>query len=117
MATNFEQRMSLLAKRHGLHLTWQDIKFGYRRARFICDSREEQAALLNLLWHAKGVWVDFWACYAGEFEGYVYAMDRKERDAFEGEREKETRRVEEWWLRYHMADAEIRRLMACGEIE
>ena len=27
----FEQRMALFARKHGLHLTWQDVKFGYRR--------------------------------------------------------------------------------------
>lgn len=43
----FEQRMALFARKHGLHLTWQDVKFGYRRARFICESREEMTAILN----------------------------------------------------------------------
>lgn len=42
----FEQRMALFARKHGLHLTWQDVKFGYRRARFICESREEMTAIL-----------------------------------------------------------------------
>ena len=50
----FEQRMALFARKHGLHLTWQDVKFGYRRARFICESREEMTAILNLLWHTRG---------------------------------------------------------------
>lgn len=113
----FEQKMVLLARKYGLHLTWQDIKYGYRRARFICGSYEELTALLHLLWERGGVWVDYWVCFEGEFEGYVYAMDQKDRVCFEREREKEMKRVEEWWIRYHFADAETRRMMACGEIE
>ena len=113
----FEQRMALFARKHGLHLTWQDVKFGYRRARFICESREEMTAILNLLWHTQGIWTDYWCCFEGEFEGYVYAMDRKDRENFEREQEKERNRLEDWWLRYHLADADTRRLMACGEIE
>lgn len=46
----FEQKMVLLARKYGLHLTWQDIKYGYRRARFICGSHEEMTAILQLLW-------------------------------------------------------------------
>lgn len=115
--TKFEQKMALLARKHNLHLSWQDMKFGYRRARFICESNEEMVAVLHLLWHTGEIWVDHWACYEGEFEGYVYAMDRNDRNRFEKEQEKERRRVEEWWMRYHLADTETRRLMACGEIE
>lgn len=47
----FEQEMALLARKYGLHLSWQDLKFGYRRARFACDTYDEMAAVLNLLWH------------------------------------------------------------------
>ena len=74
-------------------------------------------AILNLLWHTQGIWTDYWCCFEGEFEGYVYAMDWKDREGFEREQEKERKRLEDWWLRYHLADAETRRLMACGEIE
>ena len=44
-------------------------------------------------------------------------MDWKDREGFEREQEKERKRLEDWWMRYHLADAETRRLMACGEIE
>ena len=117
MATKFESKMVLFAKKHGLKLGWQDIKYGYRRARFICESREEMTAILNLLWHTGGIWADFWCCLEGEFEGYVYAMDQDDRKGFEREQKKEQKRIEDWWIRYHFADEETRRLMACGEIE
>lgn len=117
MNQKFENKMTLMARRYGLHLTWQDVKFGYRRARFTCNTHEELSAILDLLWHTRGIWVDFWSCYEGEFEGYVYAMAQEDRASFEREREKERKRIEDWWLRYHLADAETRRLMACGEIE
>ena len=41
----FEQKMVLLARKYGLHLTLQDLKYGYRRARFICGSHEEMTAI------------------------------------------------------------------------
>lgn len=38
----FGQRMALLSRKHGLQLNWQEVKFGYRRARFTCESHEER---------------------------------------------------------------------------
>lgn len=117
MATKFESRIALVAKKHGLQMVWQDIKFGYRRARFSCESYEEMNAILDLLHKIEGVWTDSWCRFEGEFEGYVYAMNRNDRKQFESEQMKEQARVEDWWMRYHVADKETRRLMACGEIK
>lgn len=113
----FGQRMALLSRKHSLQLNWQEVKFGYRRARFTCESHEELKAILNLLRKIGGIWTDFWCCFEGEFEGYVYAMDRNDWNGLEEKRKKERDRVEEWWMRYHLADEETRRLMACGKIE
>jgi hypothetical protein len=113
----FEGKMALLAKKHGLRLEWQPVRFGHRRARFTCDSYEEVTAVQSLLRRIGGAWADSWVCFEGEFEGYVYAMARKDHDDLERQRKAESDRLEDWWLRYHLADVETRRLMACGEIE
>ena len=114
---SFEEKMVLFAKKNGLTLTWQNLKFGFKWAKFICETPEEMSAILKLLWDKGTVWVDRWACYEGAFEGYVYAMDRNARAEFDKQQEAERNRIEDWWMRYRVADREERRLMACGEIE
>lgn len=113
----FEEKMALFAKKNGLTFTWQNLKYGYKWARFVCETPDEMSAILKLLWDSGSVWVDRLACYEGEFEGYVYAMDRKDRAGFERQQEAERSQLEDWWMRYHIADQETRRLMACGDIE
>lgn len=117
MATKFEQRMALLAKKNGLKLDWQGLQLGYRRARFTCDSHEELMAVLNLVRKMRDVHTEIWSCHEGVFEGYVYAMDVGEFREMSKQQEAERQRVEDWWQRYHIADAETRRLMACGAIQ
>lgn len=112
----FEESMALTAKKYGLRLEWRRIKFGYRQAKIACDSNEELSAVMRILGNMKKVWVSSWACHSGEFEGYVYAMDQSDHDEFESKREAERQRLEDWWMRYHLADTETRRLMACGKI-
>lgn len=111
-----EENMAITAKKYGLRLEWQRIKFGYRRAKITCDSGEELSAVKRILGCMKNVWVSSWVCHSGEFEGYVYAMDQSDHDEFESKREAERQRLEDWWMRYHLADSETRRLMACGKI-
>ena len=117
MATKFENKMRLMAKNYGLHLDWQDIKYGYRRVRFTCETHEKMVSLLKPLNKAQKIWTDFQCNFAGNFEGYVYVMERKDWEAFKQEREKEQKHNEDWWLRYHLADTGTRRLMACGKVE
>ncbi len=112
----FEQRMALFARKHGLHLTWQDVKFGYRRARFICESREEMTAILNLLWHTRGSGPTTGVALRESSRGTSMPWIGKTGKDLSGNREKEWKRLEDWWLRYHLADAETRRLMACGRL-
>lgn len=47
----------------------------------------------------------------------MFVYDAGEYDsAQEKEREKQAY-LDDWWMRYHLADAETKRLMACGAIE
>lgn len=112
-----ESKLVLIAKKYGLHLTWQALRFGYKRAVITCESNEEYMAVRELMLRYKGFHVSFWAVFEGEFEGEVYVMDKKDHDDLQGLIDKEMARVEDWWQRYHVADTETRRLMACGAIE
>lgn len=116
MATKFEMRMYRFAKKHNLALEWQDMKFGYRRASIPCESDLEFHTVQGLVQKMKNVKVEIWACYEGQFEGYVYAMDEAEWLEMSQKQEEEMGRLEDWWQRYHNADGEARRLMACGAI-
>lgn len=48
---------------------------------------------------------------------YKIKMDAAAHDELMQKVREANRRVNEWWERYHVADAETRRLMACGAIE
>lgn len=116
MAMKFEDKMALLAKRNRLNLEWQSLQYGFRRARFACDTWEELSVVSGLVSQMKGVWVDRWSCYEGEFEGYVYTMDAEERKKMKEAQEKKRNRLDDWWTRYNTADPETRCLMASGAI-
>lgn len=118
METKFELKMTAFAKKNGLLLSWQDMVFGHRRACISCGSRNEFQLAMTLAKKLKGVWTDYWFCSdGGVFESYVYAMDADEHRRFLEEAKREQDRVEDWWQRYHAADTDTRRLMACGAIE
>lgn len=113
----FDERIALMSKRHGLSVVWQQLKFGFKRAAFDCDSYEEMYAVENILERMDGVFVHRWHCAdGGFFEGRVYAMDAADHAELERLSSEESTRIEDWWQRYHVADEETRRLMACGAI-
>lgn len=113
----FEERMALTAKKNGFELIWQPLKFGFRRAAFNCDSHGEMNGIERILRSMTDVAIDKWLCTAGGvFEGVVYAMDANEKAELDRKLTEERNRLEDWWQRYHVADEETRRLMACGAI-
>jgi len=113
----FEQRIERFCRRENLSLEWQDCKHGLRRARIETNSFSETDAIRNAIKKMKDVHVDSWTCGAGSFEGYVYVTDAAEQRRADNAQWIETERLESWWQRYHVADAETRRLMACGAIQ
>lgn len=117
MVTNFEKRMYLFAKKHNLTLGWQNLQLGYRRACLPCQNDVEFHTVWSLAQKMKNVKVETWVCYEGEFEGYIYAMDEAQWREMKQKQEEERNRLEDWWQRYHIADSETRRLMACGAIQ
>lgn len=113
----FEERIALIAKRNGLCLKWQPLKFGFKRAVIECDSFEEFGAAKAIAGKIKDATIDSWLCAAGGvFEGYVYVMNSGNKEKLDEMLSAENRRIEDWWQRYHAADEETRRLMACGAI-
>ncbi len=112
----FDQRIALVAKKHGLKPRWQQLKYGLKRAVFDCDSYEEMYAVETIFGRMKGIVCEHWSCSEGIFEGRVYAMDSGEQEELERQSTAEMAAVEDWWQRYHAADEETRRLMACGAL-
>ena len=51
------------------------------------------------------------------FEAYLYVMPLEDYTQLKAKSKVEQDKLEDWWQRYHNADAETRRLMACGAIE
>lgn len=108
----FESKIALIAKRYNLSYKWTALRFGYRRVEIECEDFDEAYAVSCMLQRHKGVWSK-WAA-----DGHtVYAMDATAHDELMQKVREANRRVNEWWERYHVADAETRRLMACGAIE
>lgn len=113
----FNERMILIAKKYSLALKWQQLKYGFSRAVIDCGSYEEMYAVEKLLTSKANAACDRWSCnLGGVFEGVVYAMDAADKAELDRICNEERARVEDWWQRYHVADDETRRLMACGAI-
>lgn len=51
------------------------------------------------------------------FVGWIRVMPASERDEWMTLCKQDSDRVEDWWRRYHAANIETRRLMACGQID
>lgn len=113
----FDERIALKAKQYGLIPKWQQLKYGFKRAVFDCDSFDEMHAIEKIVQRMGDVHCDRWYCAAGGvFEGCVYAMDAADYAELSRLMDEESARLEDWWQRYHVADEETRRLMACGAI-
>ena len=113
----FDERIALRAKRFGLTVKWQQLKFGFKRAVFDCGSYEEMYAIEKIVDGMPDTHCHRWHCSdGGYFEGRVYAMDAADNAELERLLAEESAHIEDWWQRYHVADDETRRLMACGAI-
>lgn len=113
----FDERIALRMQRFGLTARWQQLKYGFKRAVIDCGSYEEMYAVEKVLKGMDGVFIHRWHCSeGGYFEGHVYAMDAADNAELERLSAEASARIEDWWQRYHVADEETRRLMACGAI-
>lgn len=114
---NFEGFIRKFARENNVEFQWQQLKFGYKRAKIPCYSWEEYKELESALKRNKALRVDCWTCFNGEFEAYLYIMPQEDYVQLQAQNKAEQDKVEKWWLRYHNADEGTRRLMACGAIE
>ena len=114
---NFEGFMRKFANQNHVEVQWQQLRFGYKRAKIPCHSRAEYEELKASLSRNKSLRVDYWVCFDGEFEAYLYVMPLEDYTQLKAKSKVEQDKLEDWWQRYHNADAETRRLMACGAIE
>lgn len=116
MADTLKQ-LELFAKQNNLTVEREALRFGHNRAKISCHSYKEMASVVSKLSRKRNMAIiKTWACSEGEFEGYVYVMDLQAKAEYEARVKEEQARLEDWWQRYHSADIETRRLMACGTI-
>ena len=114
---NFEGFMRKFARENNVEVQWQQLKFGYKRAKIPCCSWEEYKELERTLKRIKSLSVEHWVNFQGEFEAYLYIMPLEDYSQLKGKVKAENDKLENWWQRYHAANDETRRLMACGAIE
>lgn len=115
---NLELKLNNLARKHNFEYTWEPMAYNARRAVIVVGSWNQLEYIRNVFKRVKNVRVDNWKCFDGDyFEGCVYVMDEEEYARYKAECDAERARHDDWWKRYHYADDETKRLMACGEIE
>lgn len=121
--TKIENRITQAAIRHNYSFSWRSLSGGYslngnwKQAVFECGSYEEMQAIESTFRQMRGIKVDRWCVFDGVFEGYVYVMDAFQSEEMERARDAERNRLEDWWMRYRLADSKTRALMACGAIK
>ena len=47
----------------------------------------------------------------------MFVYDAEEYESAQEKRREKQAYLDDWWMRYHLADTETKRLMACGAIE
>lgn len=114
---NIELTLNKLAKKHGFEYQWQKTKYDTRRAVIECGSHEQMTYIHDVVSRVKGIEVTIWECFEGEFEGHIYIMTSDDAQKLRTESSEEMNRVNSWWKRYHIANTETRKLMACGAIQ
>lgn len=114
---NWKNKVTLACKRNNLDVSFRCLKYGYERAEISCDSFREMQAVEAYFRRVKGLHITHWYVSSDRaFEGRVYIIGQDDYKALTENQAAEKARLENWWMRYHKADAETRRLMACGAI-
>jgi hypothetical protein len=103
-------------KEQGYSARVETVKYGYDRVAVDCETSAEFDAVAAHFGRIKDAVVDGWRIFEATFEGRIYLMAAADRAALYSAMAEEAARVEDWWARYHAADAETRRLMASGTV-
>ena len=114
---NIELTLNKLAKKHNFNYQWQACKYDTRRAVIHCESYNQLSYICNVLSRVKTFSITTWKCFENNFDGYIYVMAMDDAEKLRTESTAEQNRSNNWWNRYHIADMETRKLMACGAIE
>lgn len=114
---DWKNKVALVCKRNNLNVSFRCLKYGYERAEISCASFHEMQAVEAYFFRFKGLHTSVWYASSDRaFEGRVYVIGQDDYKALTEKQAAEKARLENWWMRYHEADAETRRLMACGAI-
>ena len=91
-------------------------RFGYEYLEIACNNRYEREAVINAA-KIKGAMIETFFPGLHDSIGVVKVHDAAGYRECRRKIDAEMARVEDWWLRYHEADAETKKLMACGKVE
>ena len=116
MSLKCEPKVALLCKKYGMSYRLRPLRFGFERIEIECDSYAILDGLRSELRKIKGAAVDSACHFMGQFSGRITVLDADDEEELDALLKEERDRIEEWWQRYHAADEETRRLMACGAI-
>ena len=114
---NWKNKVALACKRYNLDVNFCALKHGYERAEIPCNSFREMSAIEAKFSRLKGLHIEDWhVSSVNAFEGRVYIIGEDDYNRLTEKMDAEKAYLNDWWTRYHYADAETRRLMACGAI-
>lgn len=116
MSNKCEAKVAMICKKYGIGYRLRPLKFGFERMEIDCESYAILTGLGDEIKGIRGVSVESNAHFDGEFTGVLCVMDASANTKLRALLKEEQDRVEDWWQRYHVADEDTRRLMACGAI-
>lgn len=116
MSNKCEAKVAMICKQNGIGYQLRPLKFGFERMEIDCENYEIFSWLRDEIKKVKGTAVDSATHFIGKFSGVLCVMDEDAEAELLALLKEERDRVEDWWQRYHVADKETRRLMACGAI-
>lgn len=92
-------------------------RYGYEYLEVACNNAFERDLVRNSAQQIKGAEIE--SFFPGIYDsiGVIRIHDAKAHSNCLSKIREEMERVEDWWRRYHDADPETKRLMACGKIE
>jgi hypothetical protein len=114
---NLELTLNKLSKKHNFDFTLESLQYNTQRAVIPCSSYNTLCYIESVLRHVKNFRIDNWTAFDGIFEGYIYVMTNDEYEILKTNNNKQMEDHWNWWERYNKADAETKRLMACGAIQ
>lgn len=116
---SFEARIESVCRKKGIHLPKvEQLEWGFTRLIIDVGSWEEYDLAKYYMSKVKDAVIIRTWCNGdgGYFEGAVWLMEESKYAEYKRLDDVRTAYLEDWWQRYHEADEETRRLMACGAI-